>query len=119
MQKVLNYQKLDEDVARWVYVFMGRLCFDVNEIDGWQVIPFIKGIAQSGKSTLITKVCRKFYETEDVAVLSNNIEKKFGLSSIVNGFMFISPEVKGDLQLEQAEFQSLVSGEDVRYCPEV
>jgi hypothetical protein len=27
--------------------------------------------------------------------------------------MFISPEVKGDLQLEQAEFQSLVSGEDV------
>jgi phage/plasmid-associated DNA primase len=113
MQKVLDYQKLDEDVARWVYVFMGRLCFDVNEIDGWQVIPFIKGIAQSGKSTLITKVCRKFYETEDVAVLSNNIEKKFGLSSIVNGFMFISPEVKGDLQLEQAEFQSLVSGEDV------
>jgi len=113
MQRVLDYQKLDVDVAKWVYVFMGRLCFDVNEIDGWQVIPFLKGIARSGKSTLITKVCRKFYETEDVSVLSNNIEKKFGLSSIYNGFMFISPEVKGDLQLEQAEFQSLVSGEDV------
>jgi phage/plasmid-associated DNA primase len=113
IQKVLEYQRLEEDVARWIYVFMGRLCFDVNEIDGWQVIPFLKGIARSGKSTLITKVCRKFYETEDVAVLSNNIEKKFGLSSIVNGFMFISPEVKGDLQLEQAEFQSMVSGEDV------
>jgi hypothetical protein len=27
--------------------------------------------------------------------------------------MFISPEIKGDLALEQAEFQSLVSGEDV------
>ena len=27
--------------------------------------------------------------------------------------MFISPEVKGDLALEQAEFQSLVSGEDL------
>jgi hypothetical protein len=27
--------------------------------------------------------------------------------------MFISPEVKGDLALEQAEFQSMVSGEDV------
>jgi phage/plasmid-associated DNA primase len=113
MQRVLEYQRLDEDVARWVYVFMGRLCFDVNELDGWQVIPFLKGIARSGKSTLITKVCRKFYECEDVSVLSNNIEKKFGLSSIHNGFMFISPEVKGDLQLEQAEFQSLVSGEDV------
>ena len=27
--------------------------------------------------------------------------------------MFIAPEVKGDLALEQAEFQSIVSGEDV------
>jgi hypothetical protein len=113
MQRVLDYQLFDEDVCRWTYVFMGRLCFDVNEMDGWQVIPFLKGIARSGKSTLITKVARKFYECEDVATLSNNIEKKFGLQSIYKGFMFISPEIKGDLQLEQAEFQSLVSGEDV------
>jgi len=113
MQCVLDYQKFEESVCRWIYVFMGRLCFDVNELDGWQVIPFLKGIAQSGKSTLITKVARKFYECEDVAVLSNNIEKKFGLQSIHKGFVFISPEIKGDLQLEQAEFQSMVSGEDV------
>jgi NOL1/NOP2/fmu family ribosome biogenesis protein len=113
MQSVLDYQRFEESVARWIYVFMGRLCFDVNELDGWQVIPFLKGIARSGKSTLITKVARKFYECEDVSTLSNNIEKKFGLSSIYKGFMFISPEIKGDLQLEQAEFQSLVSGEDV------
>jgi len=113
MQKVLDYQRFEESVSRWIYVFMGRLCFDVNELDGWQVIPFLKGIAQSGKSTLITKVARKFYECEDVSTLSNNIEKKFGLQSIYRGFMFISPEIKGDLQLEQAEFQSLVSGEDV------
>lgn len=113
MQKILDYQNLEEDVCRWMYVFCGRLCFDVNELDGWQVIPFIKGIAQSGKSTIITKVCKKFYELEDVKILSNNVEKKFGLDSIHDGFMFISPEVKGDLQLEQAEFQSLVSGEDM------
>jgi len=112
-QKVLDYQKFEESVCRWIYVFMGRLCFDVNELDGWQIIPFLKGIAQSGKSTLITKVARKFYECEDVATLSNNIEKKFGLQSIYKGFLFISPEIKGDLQLEQAEFQSMVSGEDV------
>jgi hypothetical protein len=82
-------------------------------MNSWQVIPFLKGIARSGKSTLITKVCKKFYDTEDVRTLSNNIEKKFGLWSIHDGFMFISPEVKGDLALEQAEFQSMVSGEDV------
>lgn len=113
MQSVLDYQRFEEDVCRWTYVFLGRLCYEINELDGWQVIPFLKGIAGSGKSTLITKVAAKFYECEDVATLSNNIEKKFGLQSIYKGFMFISPEIKGDLQLEQAEFQSLVSGENL------
>jgi len=113
MQKIMDYQNFPEEVSKWLYVFCGRLCFDVNDLDGWQVIPFLKGIARSGKSTIITKVCKKFYETEDVKTLSNNIEKKFGLDSIHDGFMFISPEVKGDLALEQAEFQSLVSGEDL------
>ena len=112
-QSVLNYQGFDKEVANWMYVMGGRLCFDVGDLDGWQVIPFIKGIARSGKSTLITKVFKKFYENEDARTMSNNIERKFGLSSIYDGFMFIAPEVKGDLCLEQAEFQSIVSGEDV------
>ena len=112
-QSILDYQKFDKDVSSWMYVMGGKMCFDVGEIDGWQVIPFLKGIARSGKSTIITKVFKKFYESEDCRTLSNNIERKFGLSSIYDGFMFIAPEVKGDLCLEQAEFQSLVSGEDV------
>jgi hypothetical protein len=110
---ILKYQKFEDEVCNWAYVMGGRLCFDVGELDGWQVIPFFKGIARSGKSTLITKVFKKFYENEDVGTLSNNIEKKFGLSAIKDSFMFIAPEVKGDLALEQAEFQSIVSGEDV------
>lgn len=113
MQSVMNYQGFSKDVCKWLYVFCGRLCFDLNDLDSWQVIPFLKGIARSGKSTIITKVCKKFYEGQDVRTLSNNIEKKFGLESIYDGFMFIAPEIKGDMALEQAEFQSLVSGEDM------
>ena len=112
-QSILDYQDFPEDVCYWMYVMGGRLCFDVGDIDSWQIIPFLKGIARSGKSTLITKVFKKFYESEDVRTLSNNVERKFGLGSIFDGLMFIAPEVKGDLCLEQAEFQSLVSGEDI------
>ena len=112
-QSILDYQGFDADVAKWIYVMGGRLCYDVNDMDGWQVIPFLKGVARSGKSTLITKVFRKFYGAEDVRTLSNNVEKKFGLSAIYDSYMFIAPEVKNDLALEQAEFQSVVSGEDV------
>jgi hypothetical protein len=112
-QTILDYQDFSPDVCDWMYVMGGKMCFDVNEIDKWQIVPFLKGIARSGKSTLITKVFRKFYEAEDVKTLSNNVERKFGLGSIYDGLMFIAPEVKGDLCLEQAEFQSLVSGEDI------
>ena len=112
-ERVLQYQNFEPDVCKWAYVMGGRLCFDVGDLDKWQIIPFFKGIAKSGKSTLITKVFKKFYESQDVGTLSNNIEKKFGLSAIMDNFMFIAPEVKGDISLEQAEFQSIVSGEDV------
>ena len=112
-QQILDYQQFDTEISKWMYVMGGKMCFDVGDIDSWQIIPFLKGIAGSGKSTLITKVFKKFYDSEDVRTLSNNIERKFGLSSLYDGFMFIAPEVKGDLCLEQAEFQSLVSGEDV------
>ena len=79
---VLKYQKFEDEVCNWAYVMGGRLCYDIGELDSWQIIPFFKGIARSGKSTLITKVFKKFYEGEDVGVLANNIEKKFGLSAI-------------------------------------
>ena len=73
-QSILEYQKFDSNVSKWMYVMGGRLCFAVNDIDTWQVIPFLKGIARSGKSTLITKVFRKFYNADDVRTLSNNVE---------------------------------------------
>ena len=112
-QSVLDYQSFEPDVAKWMYIMAGRLCFDLGDPDAWQVIPFLKGIARSGKSTLITKVFALFYEPDDARTLSNNCEKQFGLSAIYDGFMFISPEIRGDIRLEQAEFQSIVSGEQV------
>jgi len=66
---ILKYQQLNKDVCEWIFALGGRLCYDVNEIDKWQCIPFLKGVARSGKSTLITKVFRKFYCTEDVKTL--------------------------------------------------
>lgn len=65
-------------------------------------------------STILTKVVKLIYESCDVGVLSNNIEKKFGLSALSEKFMFVGPEIKGNLSLEQSEFQSLISGEDIQ-----
>ena len=115
-QSILDFQEFDEGVCRWMYVMIGRLMYKLGDRDRWQVIPYLKGQASSGKSTILLRVCRNLYDRSDVGVLSNNIEKKFGIGAFHDKFVFVAPEIKSDLQMEQAEFQSMVSGEDMSVC---
>lgn len=115
-QSILDFQGFEADVSRWMYIAIGRLMYEVNDLDRWQVIPYLKGQASSGKSTILLRVCRNLYDKSDVGVLSNNIEKKFGIGAFSEKFLFVAPEIKSDLQMEQAEFQSMVSGEDMSIC---
>ena len=65
-------------------------------------------------STIVLKVCKNLYEALDVGILSNNIEKKFGISAFYDKNLVVAPEIRNDLAIEQAEFQSIVSGEDIQ-----
>ena len=99
-------------VTDWIYVFMGRMIYSIGEFDEWQVLMFMKGKAGTGKSTL-GKVMSNLYNPVDVAVLSNNIEQKFGLSSICDALIYLCYEVKKDFKLDQGEMQSMISGEPI------
>ena len=114
LDSIANYQEWGPEVRRWLFALLGRCLYPVNERDQWQVIPFFQGLAATGKSTIILKVIKNFYETIDVGILSNNIERKFGISAFHDKYLVCAPEIKSDLAIEQAEFQSLVSGEEVQ-----
>ena len=114
LDSIMSYQGFTPDVAEWMFILLGRLLYDISDMDGWQVIPFLRGAAGSGKSTITLKVAKNFYDAADVGVLSNNVERKFGLSAFYEKFIYVAPEIKSDLQLEQSEFQSMVSGEDIQ-----
>lgn len=109
---IFGPQEWDETMIKWMFVFIGRLFYEVNEMDSWQVIPFMKGVAGTGKSTVI-KVVQLMYNMRDIGVISNNIEKKFGLATIFNKTLFVVPELKGDFAMDQADFQSMVTGEEL------
>ena len=109
---IFGPQDWDATMIRWMFVFIGRLFYEVNEMDSWQVIPFMKGVAGTGKSTVI-KVVQLMYNMRDIGVISNNIEKKFGLATIFNKTLFVVPELKGDFAMDQADFQSMVTGEEL------
>lgn len=48
-----------------------------------------------------------------MGILSNNSEKKFGLQALLDKFIWLCLELKRNVTLDQAEFQSMVSGEDL------
>jgi hypothetical protein len=112
LQNILDYQKLSPDVCKIIYAMMGRCIYEVNELDHWEVIMFIKGIARSGKST-IGKILKDFFPSSDVFVLSSNIEKKFGLAAIYDKLLFLCFEVKANWNLDQGDFQCMISGEEI------
>ena len=89
-----------EMVRRWMYVFMGRLLYPVKEHDDWQVMCFLKGVAGSGKST-ICRVAQWLFRNEEVAIISNNIERKFGLSSLYDKDLVLCYEARHDMALDQ------------------
>jgi hypothetical protein len=109
LDSIYAYQELPEDVIEWNMIFLGRMLYDVGDMDNWQVIMFLLGQAQTGKSTLNLLV-KSFYETWCVGVMSNNYQRMFGLSDIYDKFIFIAPEIKRDWSIEQGEFQEIVSG---------
>ena len=90
-----------------------RLIYEIDDKDGWQIVFFIQGQAGTGKSTYVLNVCKQFYEDEDVGIMSNNIQRQFGLSDLVDKMIYIAPEIKRDFSMEQGEFQSIVSGDKV------
>lgn len=112
METIMNAQDLEDDSQKWLVLMLCRLFFPIG-YDRWQVVLFVKGVAGSGKSTL-AQIIRNFYPPTCVTTLSSNIEAKFGLSAIYKGMVCVCAEVREDFGLDQAEWQSCVSGEEVQ-----
>lgn len=111
LNTILDDQKLCGHTKFWLMAMMGRCLYYADQKDSWQVSLFLKGRAQTGKSTLVNLMA-SLYEAQDVVVVPNNVEDKFGLMNLKQDtFLWIAPEVKTDFALDQATFQSLVSHE--------
>jgi len=112
IQSIMDMQEWPVDVCKIMYAMMGRCLYNVGELDMWQIIPFVKGVAGSGKSTMGRAVAN-FYSKTDVGVLSNNIEAKFGISQLANKLLVMAYEIKSNFGLDQADVQTMISGEEM------
>ena len=105
---IFTSQDIPRDAIDFIYVLFGRWFFKNGELDRWQALPWIIGYAGTGKSTLCM-LMRFFYEADDVGIMSNNIETKFGLSQVLyKKFAFVAPEIRSTVSLDFAELLSAV-----------
>lgn len=103
-----------ETICRWLYVFMGRMLYEVGELkERWEVAPFLIGIGGCGKST-ISNCLGYFFDEADVGYISNHIDPNFGVAALKDKFIAVAPEIHDDFTLDQTEFQKMISGEAVK-----
>ena len=109
------------EICTWIFTFLGRLLFRLNQHDRWQVVFWIIGHAGTGKSTLVD-IMKMFFRNEDIGIVQNNMDPKFGMESYVNMTgpdtgrfkrLLVCPEVKNGFGMPQTIFQQLASGDAV------
>ena len=95
-------------------VLIGRLFYPVGKYDQWQVMPFLKGDANTGKSTVI-KLVSKMFPAGSVGSITANLESGFGLESLFMKRLVTITDLPENFAkvLKQSDFQSILSGETV------
>jgi hypothetical protein len=109
---IMDTQKFDADVVKWICVFLGRGLYWTKQLDNWEICLYLLGFAGTGKSTIL-QILRNFYKREDISIISNNIEKQWALSTIYDKKVAFGLEIRCDFKWDQAEFQTVISGEFV------
>lgn len=95
-----------------IYALIGRLLYRVNELDNYQIAPFINGVAGTGKS-IVCDTVSKFFGEDMVGRLSSNCQQTFALSAFVDSHVVICSEVKSNFSISRSDLQSMITGESI------
>lgn len=106
----------DESDAVYTYLLglIGRLFYDVGQFDKFDVMPLVVGDTSTGKSTLIDIVSAMF-ASDNVGVVDSSHEMVFGLQSMYEKELIVSPEIPDNMahMLASDKFKKMVCGEIV------
>jgi energy-coupling factor transporter ATP-binding protein EcfA2 len=110
---VPNTQHFDEESRWFLYGMLGRLLCPFKVADKEEQTLLIVGCAGSGKSTLVD-VMKDMYPKERVRVVAINAKDDWVAGFLDGAWLWVMPEMKGEMTMNQATLQSLTTGEDVQ-----
>ena len=107
-------EKFTLSICEMIEVLIGRLFYPVGKYDNWQVMPFLMGDANTGKST-VADVIKRMFPPGSVGVITATQEAQFGLESIYQKRLVLIPDIpkKFSKIVNQCDFQSMITGEQV------
>jgi hypothetical protein len=109
-----DLEKAPLSVCDILEVLIGRLFFDAGKYDNWQVCPFLKGDANTGKGTIFD-IITKMFPAGSVGAITATQEKSFGLEGLYKKRVVMIPDLPKDFHklIPQSDFQSMISSECV------
>ena len=111
--RIMADQDVDPETKFWVLAVLGRCLYEVGEHDDWQIAPFFRGMAGTGKSTLIN-LLRAIFTDQYVFSMDNINETVFGLQDLPGKRIWCCAEVGKNFTLDQHRFQMMCSGETIQ-----
>ena len=110
--KILSDQQFNDETRFWMYAMCGRAFHAVGSLDDWQVCLFIRGVAGSGKSTIL-KVMQMMYESSNVGALMSDGQSTFADEHLFDKFMVVAMDLDRDIQISTTRMNSMISGESL------
>lgn len=109
IRKVLGDQGFTKLEQIWILgMCVGRMIFELGTHDEWELAAAIIGWAGTGKGTL-GEMAKHLFSDTDVAPMSNNHEKTFGLSGLLKKIV-IAFDLKESM-LSVGDLQTMISKE--------
>jgi phage/plasmid-associated DNA primase len=109
-EKILDDQDLDPCARRWMYALCGRLLHDVGSLDDWQVTLYIRGVAGSGKSSIL-KVMQMMYEACDTGFMMSDGQTTFCDEHLYDKHIVMAMDLDKKTLFSATRINSMTSGE--------
>ncbi len=101
LDKILKCQLKSDVVYTYMMAFIGRLFYDVGQCDHFDIIPFIIGDIDTGKSTLLDIICAMF-SPNNICTIDSGHEMVFGLQSKYDKELIVAHEISDKMATQLA-----------------
>lgn len=111
LNQILDSQ-FERGVSEILCALIGRMLFDVNSLDGWQVMPYLVGIGGTGKS-LIMNIIQNLFAPGTVGNLASKREEIFGMANLIDKEIVMGRDMPAKLSgaVPQETMQAMTAGD--------